>query len=48
MLGGSALALYGFDEAKLRALADRIGPLAADLARAPERLPADYLGMGLR
>jgi predicted TIM-barrel fold metal-dependent hydrolase len=48
LLGGSALALYGFDEAKLRALADRIGPLAADLARAPERLPADYLGMGLR
>jgi predicted TIM-barrel fold metal-dependent hydrolase len=48
MLGESALSLYAFDRAKLRALADRIGPRAADLARPPEALPSDYLGMGLR
>jgi predicted TIM-barrel fold metal-dependent hydrolase len=32
MLGGNALEVYGFEEAKLRPLADRIGPRAADLA----------------
>jgi len=48
MLGESAVALYGLDAAKLRAIADRIGPLASDLARPPERLPRDYVGMGLR
>jgi predicted TIM-barrel fold metal-dependent hydrolase len=48
MLGASAVALYGFDGARLRALADRIGPPAALVAQPPERLPTDYLGMGLR
>jgi hypothetical protein len=48
MLGESALALYAFDRARLRELADRIGPRVADLAQPPERLPDDYLGMGLR
>ena len=32
MLGGNARAVYGFEEAKLRPLADRIGPTAEDLA----------------
>jgi len=48
MLGESALELYAFDRSALRALADRIGPLAAEVARPPEELPTDYLGMGLR
>jgi predicted TIM-barrel fold metal-dependent hydrolase len=48
MLGESALELYAFDRPKLRRLADRIGPRAAELASPPERLPTDYLGMGLR
>ncbi len=48
ILGESALALYAFDRTKLRRIADRIGPLTVDLALPPERLPTDYLGMGLR
>ena len=32
MLGGNALSVYGFDEASLRPLADRIGPRPEDLA----------------
>src|SRR5262249_51145063 len=48
ILGESALPLYGFDRARLRALADRIGPRAADLERPPERQPSDHAGTELR
>jgi predicted TIM-barrel fold metal-dependent hydrolase len=41
MLGGNALEVYGLDESKLRALADRIGPTPEDLA-----LPAATSGGG--
>jgi hypothetical protein len=46
MLGESAFAL--FDRASLRALADRIGPRVAELARPPAQIPNDYLETGLR
>jgi predicted TIM-barrel fold metal-dependent hydrolase len=48
ILGENALGLYGFDRTRLRALADRIGPRASELASPPEHLPTDYVGMGLR
>lgn len=48
LLGENAFALYDFDRAKLRALADRIGPLPSDVAKPPGGRPDDYLGMGLR
>lgn len=48
LLGENAFALYDFDHAALRALADRIGPRPPDVARPPPPRPADYLGMGLR
>jgi hypothetical protein len=32
MLGGNAIDLWGFDEAQLQAVADRVGPTVADLA----------------
>jgi len=35
MLGGNALAFYGFDEAALRTIADRIGPTKDSLRSAP-------------
>ena len=48
LLGENALELYDFDRAKLRTLADEIGPLPADIASPPTERPSDYLGMGLR
>jgi predicted TIM-barrel fold metal-dependent hydrolase len=48
ILGENAFAVYDFDRRKLRAIADRIGPLPDALARPPESLPDDYVGMGLR
>ncbi|MEZ4331845.1 MAG: amidohydrolase family protein [Myxococcota bacterium] len=48
VLGENALRLYDFDADALRARADRIGPLAADVIRPPDRRPSDYVGMGLR
>ena len=48
MLGSNALELYGFDRVAMSKLADEIGPARAVVAVAPERSPADYLGMGMR
>ena len=48
MLSENALALYDFDRAALRTLADEIGPLAGSFAEPPSARPADYVGMGLR
>jgi predicted TIM-barrel fold metal-dependent hydrolase len=48
LLGENAFGLYDFDRAKLRTLADEIGPLPADVAQPPGKRPDDYLGMGLR
>ena len=33
MLGGNAIELYGFDEAALRPLADKVGPTPAELGQ---------------
>lgn len=48
ILGENALSLYGFDRRALEPIAARIGPAVATVARSPERLPVDYVGMGLR
>ena len=48
ILGANATRLYGFDAAALRRIADRIGPSPTSVARPPEKLPTDYVGMGLR
>lgn len=48
ILGGNALRLFDLDAERLGALAARIGPPAASLARPPAVLPDDYVGMGLR
>jgi predicted TIM-barrel fold metal-dependent hydrolase len=48
ILGENALDFYDFDRDALRALADRIGPSPADVRKAPETRPDDYLGMGMR
>jgi predicted TIM-barrel fold metal-dependent hydrolase len=44
MIGGNAIRVYGFDAAKLRAVADRINSLTfAQLATRPEGEPEDFL-----
>jgi predicted TIM-barrel fold metal-dependent hydrolase len=48
MLGRNALEFYGFDAKEMDSLAARIGPEPARVERAPEALPSDYMGMGLR
>jgi predicted TIM-barrel fold metal-dependent hydrolase len=48
LLGSNALDLYDFDRMALQRLADRIGPRAQDIITAPDVLPVNYVGMGLR
>lgn len=49
MLGGNALGLYEFDAARLKGIAERIGPRVGVVREAlgVER-PRDYVGMGMR
>jgi hypothetical protein len=41
MLAGTAAELYGFDLAKLKPLADRVGPTVAEIAQPLTELPAE-------
>ncbi len=48
MLGGNALEVFDFDPIAMHELADKIGPMRADVARPPASRPEDYFGMGMR
>lgn len=50
MIAENAAKLYGFDLAKLRPIADRIGPLVSEVATPlpADEVPRDYLGEGFR
>jgi hypothetical protein len=49
MIGLNAAEAYGFDVARLRAVAERIGPTAAELSSAPPASPGgNYVGHGFR
>jgi predicted TIM-barrel fold metal-dependent hydrolase len=48
MLGANAVDVYGLDEAKLRAVANRIGPTATEFNRAPDRQPSGHGGWAFR
>ncbi len=48
ILGENAVDFYRLDRGVLQAMADRIGPAPSAIAKEPDALPRDYLGMGLR
>jgi predicted TIM-barrel fold metal-dependent hydrolase len=48
MLGLNALGVYGLDGAKLRLVADRIGPTPDELSRPPDREPVGHGGWAFR
>ncbi len=48
MIGENAMQVYGLDAAKLREVADRIGPTTAEVSEPLASIPEGHLGFGFR